>query len=145
MLDPLVKIDHYLEDLSIGMAAEFGKTISEADILAFSAVSGDTNPIHLDAEYAATTRFGERIAHGILNAGLISAVLGTKLPGAGCIYISQSLRFRAPVKIGDTVRARAEIIDIIPHRRRIVMKTTCTVGGNVVTDGEAMLLVPTRG
>ncbi len=98
------------EDLAVGMTASIGKTITEADILMFAAVSTDTNPVHLNAEVAAATQFGVRIAHGMLSAGLISAVLGTRLPGPGTIYMSQSLRFRAPVKIGDTVTATVEVI-----------------------------------
>src|SRR3990172_3190348 len=99
----------YLEDLSVGMSAVYSKTITDADILMFSAVSGDTNPVHLDQEFAAQTRFQGRIAHGMLTASLLSAVLGTKLPGPGCIYISQDLRFRAPVRVGDTVQARVVV------------------------------------
>lgn len=135
---------YYLEDLSVGMSAVFGKTVTEADIMTFAGVSGDTNPIHLHADFAKASRFGERIAHGMLSASFISTVVGTKLPGPGSIYVSQSLNFKAPVKIGDTVTARCEIVEIVPERKRIKLKTECLCGDKVVLDGEAVILVPTR-
>lgn len=135
----------YIEDLKEGDTAVFSKTISEADILAYAGVSGDTNPVHLDEEYAAGTMFRTRIAHGMLSAGLISAVIGTKMPGPGAIYMSQSLRFKAPVKIGDRVLARATVKEIDRERKRATLTTTCEVGGKVVLDGEALVMVPSRG
>lgn len=138
-------VGHYIEELSVGMSASFAKTVTEADIVLFAGVSGDTNPVHLNAEYAAGTMFKSRIAHGMLSAGFISAVLGTKLPGPGAIYMSQSLKFKAPVRIGDTVTATAEITEVIAEKKRVVMKTVCTVAGAVVLEGEAMLMVPARG
>ena len=134
----------YFEDLEIGQTAQFGKTISEADILMFAAVSGDTNPVHINAEIAAASMFKERIAHGMLSAGLISAVLGTRLPGEGAIYLSQTLKFRAPVKIGDTVTAKVEIIALDPVKKRATLSTTCTVAGKPVIEGEASVMVPSR-
>ncbi|HYH38670.1 MAG TPA: MaoC family dehydratase [Azospirillum sp.] len=136
---------HYVEDLSVGMTAAYAKTITDADIVLFAGISGDTNPVHLNQEYASGTMFQGRIAHGMLSAGFISAVLGTKLPGPGCIYISQTLKFKAPVRSGDTVTARATITEIIPEKRRVIMRTVCTVGETVVLEGEAMLMVPSRG
>lgn len=133
------------EDLAVGMSATLGKTITEADILLFAAVSTDTNPVHLNAEYAAGSVFKERVAHGMLSAGLISAVLGTRLPGPGTIYLSQSLRFRAPVKIGDTVSATVEVTALDAARHRATLKTVCTVAGKVVIEGEALTQVPARG
>jgi 3-hydroxybutyryl-CoA dehydratase len=133
------------EDLTIGQTASLSKTITEADILLFSAVSMDTNPVHLDAETAKGSIFGERIAHGMLSAGLISAVLGTRLPGPGTIYLSQSLRFRAPVKIGATVTATAEVTALDAAKKRATLKTVCTAGGKVVIEGEALVQVPSRG
>lgn len=133
------------EDLTVGQKASFAKTITEADILMFTAVSGDTNPVHIDAEYAATTPFKERIAHGILSAGLISAVLGTKLPGPGTVYLSQSLKFRAPVKLGATVTAMAEVIALDAAKQRATLRTTCLVSGKPVIEGEAVVMVPSRG
>ena len=139
------ELDGYvIEDLEVGMTAVYSKTITESDINLFCAISGDTNPLHLDHEYAATTMFGGPIAHGMLSASLISTVIGTKLPGHGCIYISQNCRFKAPVRAGDTVRARATITEINGERRRIKLQTICTVGETVVVDGDAEVLVPSR-
>lgn len=133
------------EDLRIGMTASIGKTITEADILMFAAVSMDTNPVHLNAEAAAASPFKERIAHGMLSAGLISAVLGTRLPGPGTIYLGQTLSFRRPVKIGDTVVATVEVIGIDAEKKRASLKTVCSVGGRAVIEGEALVMPPTRG
>jgi 3-hydroxybutyryl-CoA dehydratase len=135
----------FFEDLRVGQSASLGKTITEADILMYAAVSLDTNPIHLDAEAAKQSVFGERIAHGMLSAGLISALLGTRLPGPGTLYMRQSLRFTAPVRIGDTVRATVEVTALHPDKKRATLKTTCTVGDEVVIEGEAYVQVPSRG
>ena len=135
----------FFEDLSLGQTASFGKTIGESDIQMFAAISGDTNPVHINAEVAAASIFKERIAHGMLSAGLISAVLGTRLPGEGAIYLSQTLKFRAPVRIGDTVTASVEITALDPARKRATLATICTVGGRPVIEGEASVLVPSRG
>ncbi len=134
-----------IEDLSVGMTALFAKTVTEADIVLFAGISGDINPVHLNHEFATETMFEGRIAHGMLTASFISTVIGTKLPGPGAIYLKQSLNFRAPVRAGDTVRARATITEIIPGKRRIVLETTATVGDVLVLDGEALVLVPARG
>jgi 3-hydroxybutyryl-CoA dehydratase len=134
----------YFEDLSVGQSASFGKTITEADILMFAAVSGDTNPVHINAEFAAQSMFKERVAHGMLSAGLISTVLGTRLPGPGTIYLSQTLKFRAPVRIGDTVTATATIATLDPVKKRATLATVATVGGKPVLEGEAVVLVPSR-
>lgn len=136
---------HCIEDLAVGMTASFAKTVTEADIVLFAGISGDTNPVHLNQEYASGTMFGGRIAHGMLSAGFISAVLGTKLPGPGCIYMSQTMKFKAPVRAGDTVVARATVTEMIPEKRRVIIRTVCTVGETVVIEGEAMLMVPSRG
>jgi 3-hydroxybutyryl-CoA dehydratase len=135
----------YFEELSLGQTAVFGKTVTEADIAAFAGVSGDTNPVHLNEEYAKGTMFKGRIAHGMLSAAFISTVFGTKLPGPGCIYVSQSLKFKAPVKIGDTVMARVEITALAPEKKFATFKTQCLVGDKVVLDGEATLMVPSKG
>ena len=132
------------EDLSIGMSSAYGHTVTEADILMFAGVTGDTNPVHLNEELAAASMFGGRIAHGMLSAGFISTVLGTKLPGPGSIYLSQTLKFKAPVRIGDTVVARATITELVAEKRKVRFKTVCTVTGKVVLDGEAEILVPAR-
>ena len=130
------------DDLRIGMTAVYAKTITESDINLFCAISGDTNPLHLDHEYARTTMFGGPIAHGMLSASLISTVIGTKLPGPGCVYVSQNCRFKAPVRAGDTVRARVTITGLVSGRRRVGLKTVCTVGDTVVVDGDAVVMLP---
>jgi 3-hydroxybutyryl-CoA dehydratase len=135
---------YYLEDLSVGMTGVFAKTVTEADIVMFSGVSGDTNPVHINQLFAEGSMFKERIAHGMISASFISTVVGTRMPGHGCIYVSQNLRFRAPVKAGDTVVARATVTEIVPDRRRVLLETTCTVGDTVVLDGEAMVMVSNR-
>ena len=134
----------FLEDLAVGQRAELVRQVAAGDLDAFAAVTGDTNPVHLDEAYAATTSFGGRIAHGMLSAGYISAVIGTQLPGPGAIYISQSLRFRRPVRIGDTVTATAEVTAIDQGRGRVTLKTACLVGGKPVVEGEAEIMVPRR-
>jgi len=131
------------EELELGQSAEFGKTISSEDVALFAQITGDSNPVHLDEAAAAKSRFGGRVAHGMLTAGLISATLGRKLPGPGCVYLSQTLRFTAPVRIGDTVTARVEVIEVIIPKRRVKLSTVCTnQNGDKVVDGEAILLVP---
>ena len=132
-----------ISELTVGQSAETAKTITEADIMSFAQVTGDFNPVHIDAEAAKASPFGERIAHGMLSAGLISAVLAMKLPGAGAIYMSQSLRFVRPVKIGDTVTARVEVLEVITGKKRVRLSTTCRNQRNeAVLDGEALVMVP---
>jgi len=133
-----------IEDLTVGMTAETGKTITEADIILFSGVSTDTNAVHINEEFGKTTMFGGRIAHGMLTATLISAVLGNRLPGAGCIYVSQSLKFKAPVRPGDTVTAKVTVKEILLEKGRVILDTVCTVGGKVVIEGEAMMMPTSR-
>ncbi len=135
---------YYYDDLETGMSEVFSKTITEADLLMFAGVSGDTNPIHLDQDFASRTIFEGRIAHGMLTASLVSTVLGTKLPGPGAIYITQDLRFLAPVRIGDTVIARVAIIELQDERARVTLETVCRVGETKVLKGTAMLMVPKR-
>ena len=134
----------FLEDMTVGRTAVFAKTITEADIVLFAGISGDTNPVHLDANFAGQTAFKGRVAHGMLSASFISAVFGTRLPGPGCIYLSQSLRFRAPVKAGDTVTARVTVKNVNSDNKRVAFETVYTVDDTVVIDGEALLLVSRR-
>jgi 3-hydroxybutyryl-CoA dehydratase len=134
----------FFEDLSVGQEASLSNTVSEANIVAFAEISGDRNPVHLDADYAATTMFKERIAHGMLSAAYISAVFGMKLPGPGAIYMSQTLKFKAPVKIGDTVVTTVKVAELIPEKRRARFECVCTVNDKPVIEGEAMLMVPAR-
>jgi len=133
-----------LEDLDEGMTASIEQTVSKDDVAGFGKATGDFNPLHFDAEFAATTVFGAPIAHGILSAGFISAVIGTRLPGPGTIYLSQELRFRSPVRIGDTVTARVTVAAVDRDRRRVRLETACLVGDEVVLEGEAQVLVPQR-
>lgn len=135
---------HFFEDLAVGMSASVAKTITEADIVLYAAVSTDTNPVHINEEAAERSIFKGRVAHGMLSAGLISAALGTRLPGPGTIYLSQSLRFRAPVRPGDTVTATVEVTALDPERKRATLKTTCLVKGRLVIEGEALVQVPAR-
>jgi 3-hydroxybutyryl-CoA dehydratase len=135
----------FFEDLAVGMTASYSKTVSEKDILQFAEATGDRNPLHMDAAFAAKTIFKERIAHGILTAGFISATFASKLPGPGGIYVSQSLKFKAPVKIGDVVTARVEITGLAPEKKFVNFRTQCFVGDKIVLDGEATLMLPSRG
>jgi len=134
----------YFEDLSVGQEASLSNQVTADVIGAFADVSGDKNPVHVDPEYAATTIFKEPIAHGMLSAAYISAVFGMELPGPGAIYISQTLAFKAPVKIGDTVVTTVKVAELIPEKKRARFECTCSVGGKPVVTGEAVLMVPSR-
>jgi 3-hydroxybutyryl-CoA dehydratase len=134
----------YFDELTEGQSAELTRVVGAGDIETFAEVSGDTNPVHLDEAYARTTTFGGRIAHGMLSAAYISAVLGTKLPGPGAIYLSQQLRFRRPVKIGDPVTARVTVKALDEKRGHATLETVCEVNGKTVVDGEAVVMVPKR-
>lgn len=139
------RIDGYsFEDVELGMSASISKTITEADIVLFAGISMDTNPLHLDEVFASGTRFGGRIAHGMLGASLISAILGTRLPGPGAIYVSQTLRFTAPVRAGDTLVAEATVTGTNPEKRRVELATRVRCGDVVVIEGEAVLKLPSR-
>ena len=131
-------------DLREGMRDVYAKTITDADVMSFAGISGDTNPIHLNHEFATETMFEGRVAHGMLTASLISTVIGTKLPGPGCIYVGQNLRFKAPVKVGDTVTATCTVTRLIAEKRIIEMDPVCSVLGEVVLDGQAVVLVPSK-
>jgi 3-hydroxybutyryl-CoA dehydratase len=132
------------EDLSVGMTERLSKTVASSDVVGFAEVTGDRNPIHLSEHFAAKTPFGTRIAHGLYTASLISAVLGTRLPGPGAIYISQTLNFRAPVKIGDTVEVNVMVAELMPEKFRARLTCTCSVAGELVLDGEAWVKVPSK-
>ncbi|HWQ29041.1 MAG TPA: MaoC family dehydratase [Dehalococcoidia bacterium] len=136
-------MDDTVLGVRVGDKAEFTKTVTSDDVVAFANVTGDTNPLHLDDAYAAKTRFGRRIAHGMLSAGFISAALGTKLaPHACVVYLSQSLRFQRPVYVGDTVTARVEVTKIDPARRFVTLTTTCAnQNGEELLTGEALVLL----
>lgn len=136
---------YYFEDLSEGMTDVFGKTVTDADICIFAGVSGDTNPVHLNDDFAKPSMFKGRIAHGMFGAALISAVFGTKLPGPGCIYVSQTLKFKAPVRVGDTMIARVTVRKLIPNKKFAEFDTVVTVAGKPVIEGEAIIMVPSKG
>lgn len=135
---------YHIDQLEPGMSASIAKTVTEADIILFAGVSTDVNPAHLDEEYSKGTMFGGRIAHGMLSAGFISAVLANKLPGAGTIYLSQTLKFKAPVRPGDTVTATVTVKEVNVAKNRVTLETVCTVGGKVVIEGEALTMPPVR-
>lgn len=132
------------EDLQVGMREILMKTVMDTDVIGFAALSGDNNPIHLCDDYAAGTRFGQRIAHGLYTASLISAVLGTRLPGPGAVYRSQTLNFLGPVKIGDVVTVIVEVIELVPEGRRVRLHCDASVDGRSVLEGEAIVSVPGR-
>lgn len=134
----------HFEDLSLGMTETYAKEVKSSDVVGFAEITGDRNPIHLSEHFAARTPFKGRIAHGLYTAGLISAVIGTRLPGPGAIYVSQTLRFLAPVKIGDTVEASVEVVELDAQRQRAKLKCLCTVGETHVLEGEAVVKVPRR-
>ena len=135
------KVQGYdIEDLAPGMTASFSKTVTEADIVMYAGVSCDINAVHLNEEYARTTLFGGRIAHGMLTAGFISAVLANKLPGPGCIYLGQTLKFKAPVRSGDTVTATVTVREVLAAKKRVILDAVCTVGGKAVLEGESTML-----
>ncbi len=134
-----------IDELKVGQTARFSKTITETDIYLFAGVTGDLNPAHVDEEFAKKTFFKTRIAHGMLTASFISTIIGTMLPGPGTIYLSQEVRFLAPVKIGDTITATAEVAEILTEKKRIRLKTYCTnQDGTVVLDGQAIASPPRR-
>ena len=134
----------FFEDISEGMAASLSYLVTEEMVEMFADVSGDHNPVHMDDGYAAGTQFKERIAHGALSSSFVSAVLGTKLPGPGAIYMSQSVKFLAPVKFGDTVKAEAVVLERIETKNRVRFETACYVGDKKVVTGEALVYVPSR-
>jgi 3-hydroxybutyryl-CoA dehydratase len=134
----------YFEDLSVGQSAELTRTASDEVIREFAALTGDRNPVHLDEAFAARTSFGGRVAHGMLAAAYISAVVGTKLPGPGAVYLTQSLRFRRPVRLGDEVTARATVKALDARKGHVTLATVCSVGGRAVVDGEAVVMAPRR-
>ena len=135
---------YYIDDLKPGMSESFTKTVSERDVELFGEVSGDVNPVHFDEKFARGTIFRGRIAHGVLSASYISTVLGMKMPGPGTIFLSVTARFKAPVRIGDTVTATCTVRDINAEKRRVIFDCVCTVGETTVIDGEALVMAPLR-
>lgn len=138
-------LDGYdIEDLEVGMSASFAKTITEADIVLFASASGDNNAMHINEEFARTTDFKGRIAHGMLTASVISAAIAGRLPGPGTIYLGQNLRFRAPVRPGDTVHARVTVKELMHDKGRVALTTVCTVRDKVVIEGDALVMPTSR-
>lgn len=133
-----------VEDLEVGMTATFAKTITEADIILFAGASGDNNAMHINDDFARTTPFGGRIAHGFLTASVISAAVANRLPGPGTVYISQAMNFRAPVRPGETVQASVVVREVNRDRSRVTLETVCRVGETVVIDGEAVVKTTSR-
>ena len=135
---------YYIDDLKPGMSDSFTKTVTESDIQKFGEASGDVNPVHFDEEFAKGTIFKGRIAHGVLSASYISTVLGMKMPGPGTIFMSLTTRFKAPVRIGDTVTATVTVREVVAEKRRVVFDCVCKVGDVTVVDGEALVMAPSR-
>lgn len=135
---------YFFEDLAVGMSSTYTSTVTTGDIQSFAEVSSDKNPLHLDEEYASSTMFKGCIAHGMLSASYFSTILGTRLPGPGAIYLFQSLKFKAPVRPGETAEAYAEITGFDERRKRATFKCECKVGDTVVVSGEAIVMVPSR-
>ncbi len=135
----------YIEDLEVGLSRSLSKVMGDAEINAFAEISEDRNPLHLDDDYAAATMFKGRIAHGMLSSALFSAIIGERLPGHGTIYLSQNLRFTAPVKPGDLVTATVTVAEIHPDKGRVSLECVASVGDTVVIKGDALVLAPRRG
>lgn len=131
-----------IEEIEVGMKVSYSQTVTDADIKAFAGISGDRNPVHIDEQYAENSRYKKRIAHGLMTASYFSALFGTKIPGEGCVYVSQSLRFKRPVYINDTVVAEIEVTNVNIKKKKVFFKTTCKVNNKIVTVGEAEIHVP---
>lgn len=131
-----------IDEIRIGMKASYTQTITDADIKAFAGISGDRNPAHLDEEYAKNSRYKRRISHGLLCASFFSAIFGTKLPGEGCVYASQTLNFKRPIYLNDTVTAEVEVISVDIHSKKILFKTLIKVKNRTVIEGEAEIFIP---
>ena len=137
-----MKDSYKIEEITPGMSASVTRVVSEDDVRRFADVSGDHNPIHLDEDYARGTRFGRRIAHGLFGASLFSGLFGTRLPGRGCVYAAQNLKFRRPVHIGDTLVATVTVLSVDVPKKRVLFSTTCTVEGKEVILGDAEIFIP---
>ena len=135
---------YYIEDLKPGMSESYTHTVTERDIQLFGEVSGDVNPVHFDEEFAKTTPFKGRIAHGVLTASYISTILGMKMPGPGTIFMALNTRFKAPVRIGDTATATCTVRETVPEKRRVIFDCVVKVGDTVVVEGDATVMAPAR-
>lgn len=141
-MDDIILTSIPIEKIQVGMRVSYSQTITDADIKAYAGLSGDHNPVHVSEEYAAESRFGRRIAHGLMSVGFFSALFGMRLPGPGCVYVSQSIQFKRPVYIDDTVKAVAEVTDVCVKKKRVFFSTTCYVKNKVVISGEAEIYIP---
>ena len=137
-----MKESYSIDEISVGMSASYAQTITDADVKQFAGISGDNNPVHMNEEYANESRFKKRIAHGLLSASFFSALFGTRLPGKGCVYVSQNLDFKKPVYLGDTVTATVTVTDIDIKKKRVFFETKCLVKNRIVIDGTAELYIP---
>lgn len=145
----MTKLDTFIDGLDIhqieiGMSACYSQTITDADVKSFAGISGDHNPVHISDEYAKGSRYKKRIAHGLMSASFFSALFGTRLPGTGCVYVSQSLKFKYPVYLGDTVNAIVTVKSIDTEKRKLVFSTICKVGKKTVISGEAEIYIPVK-
>jgi len=131
-----------IEDIDIGMSSSYSQTITDADVKNFAGISGDNNPVHMSDDYAESSRFKKRIAHGLLSASFFSAIFGTKLPGEGCVYVGQNLKFHKPVFLGDTVTAKVTVTSVDIEKNRVFFITECFVAESVVISGEAEIYIP---
>jgi 3-hydroxybutyryl-CoA dehydratase len=137
-----MKESYSIDEISIGMSASYSQIITDADVKKFAGISGDNNPVHMDELYAENSRYKKRIAHGLLSASFFSALFGTRLPGKGCVYVTQNLNFKRPVYLGDTVTATVTVTDINIDKKRVFFETVCTVKNKKVIDGSAELYIP---
>jgi len=133
-----------ISNIEIGMTESYSQTISDSDIKMYAGISGDNNPVHMSNEYAKKSRFKKRIAHGLLSAGFFSALFGTRLPGAGCVYVSQNLEFKRPVYLGDRVTATITVTKVDKKNKRVYFRTFCMVKNKIVIDGQATLFIPEK-
>lgn len=131
-----------IEDIKVGMRVSYSQTITDADIKAYAGLSGDHNPVHVNEEYASESRYGRRLAHGLMSVGFFSALFGMRLPGPGCVYVSQNIQFKRPVYINDTVTATAEVTDVCIKKKRVFFSTNCYVKNKLVISGDAEIYIP---
>ena len=141
-MDDIILTSIPIEKIQIGMRASYSQTITDADIKAYAGLSGDHNPVHVNEEYAAESRYGRRLAHGLMSVGFFSALFGMRLPGPGCVYVSQNIKFKRPVYIDDTVTAVAEVTDVCIDKKRVFFSTTCYVKNKIVITGDAEIYIP---
>ncbi len=137
-----MKESYSIDEISVGMSVSYSQTITDADVKQFAGISGDNNPVHMDDIYAENSRYKKRIAHGLLSASFFSSLFGTRLPGKGCVYVSQNLNFKKPVYLGDTVTATVTVTDINTEKKRVFFETVCMVKNKKVIDGSAELYIP---